>query len=71
MSHYMTCPLCPFKATPENSREVGIVVAMLEHRTREHVRYQAVDLRGYQVCWYYHTAESVGVCPICGEEAAA
>lgn len=36
MSHYMTCPLCPFKAMPENSREVGIVVAMLEHRTREH-----------------------------------
>lgn len=42
MSHYMTCLLCGYQATPENSREVGIVVAMLEHRTREHVRYTPI-----------------------------
>lgn len=45
MSHYMTCPLCGYQATESNSREVGIVVKMLEHRTREHVRYTPI-LRG-------------------------
>ena len=36
MSHYMTCPLCGYQATESNSREVGIVVKMLEHRERYH-----------------------------------
>lgn len=42
MSHHMTCPLCDWVATPENSREVGIIRAMMEHREREHVRYRVI-----------------------------